>query len=317
MKTSAEVLVIGAGVIGLSTAIRLLEDGMTVVIMTAHAPQNTTSTLATAMVGPTFAPPGSRIRLWEEETLREVSVAQDLDVGVHLCQGRFASRFIDRLPPEAENLPRFRSCSELELPGGFQSGFWAEVPLINMPLYLEYLVDRFIYAGGKIEFRTVDSLIEAASLSALVVNCSGLGARRLVPDHEVVPMRGPKIVVANPGIDTFFMEGPPSEEWTCIHPHGNFVVLGGNSRSSTDTVPNSEEASSILARCALVEPRLADAVIIEHRVGLRPGRSAVRLDREVVNGSAIVHNYGHGGVGVTLSWGCAHDAVALLAPATI
>jgi D-amino-acid oxidase len=313
MTPAGEVLVIGAGVIGLSTAIRLAEDGMTVAIATAHEPQETTSALATAMVGPTFAPPGSRLRLWEEETLREVSGVDRLDSGVHRCRGRFASRLTGVQPPGAENLACFEHCGQSELPDGYQSGFWAEVPLVDMPVYLAYLLQRFNQAGGAIEVRAIDSLIEAASLSPMVVNCSGLGARHLVPDPDVAPIRGPKIIVTNPGVDTFFMEGPPSEEWTCFHPHGAVVVLGGSSRASEDVTPNPEEAQAILARCASVEPRLAGAVIIEHRVGLRPGRSAVRLEREFVNGSTVVHNYGHGALGVTLSWGCARGAAALLA----
>lgn len=51
-------------------------------------------------------------------------------------------------------------------------------------------------------------------------------------------------------------------------------------------------------------------------VGLRPGRSSVRLEIEqypinhkIVN---IIHNYGHGGCGVTLCFGCAAEAVELV-----
>jgi D-amino-acid oxidase len=313
MTPVGEVLVVGAGVIGLSTAIRLAEDGMTVAIATAHDPQHTTSALASAMIGPTFAPPGSRLRLWEEETLRELSGLDGLALGVHRCRGRFASRHAGVQPPGVEDLARFEHCGQAELPDGYRSGFWAEVPLVDMPVYLAYLLQRFNEAGGTMEVRAIDSLIEAASISPLVVNCSGLGARHLVPDPDVVAIRGPRIVVANPGVDTFFMEGPPSEEWTCFHPHGDVVVLGGSARPREDITPDPEEAQAILARCASVEPRLAGAVVIEHRVGLRPGRSSVRLERELVNGSTVVHNYGHGGLGVTLSWGCARGAAALLA----
>lgn len=312
MTSPAEVLVIGAGVIGLSTATALAENGMTVVICTAHHPLETTSAIATAMVGPTFAESGSPLRVWEDETLRELSAVQDPAAGVHVCRGRFASRYPDMVPPGAENLAGFQSCSRSELPDGYRSGFWADLPLIDMPLYLHYLVERFKRAGGVIELRAIDSITEAASLSPVVVNCSGLAARHLVPDPGVAPLRGPKIIVTNPGIETFFMEGPPSEHWTSIHPHGEVVVLGGSALASGDTTPSPEEAGAILARCTSVEPRLADADVIEHRVGLRPGRSAVRLEREVVSGSTIVHNYGHGGIGVTLAWGCARDVAALL-----
>jgi D-amino-acid oxidase len=46
-------------------------------------------------------------------------------------------------------------------------------------------------------------------------------------------------------------------------------------------------------------------------VGIRPGRPRVRLERVDSGSRAIVHNYGHAGNGVMLSWGCADAATAL------
>ena len=58
---------------------------------------------------------------------------------------------------------------------------------------------------------------------------------------------------------------------------------------------------------------MAEAEILEHKVGLRPGRSEVRVGREdLTDGIQCVHNYGHGGSGVTLSWGCAEEAAELV-----
>ena len=182
-----------------------------------------------------------------------------------------------------------------------------------MPRYLPYLVERFENAGGELRRGTIESLAQAAELAPLVANCAGLGAHDLVPDPEVVPLRGPKIVVANPGIDTFVIAGPPGPEGTSYHPHGDIVVLGGSATESFDTTPDPEEEAAIIARCAAIEPLLRDATVIEHRVGLRPSRPEVRLEAERIGTSTVVHNYGHGGVGVTLSWGCASETVRLLA----
>jgi len=80
--------------------------------------------------------------------------------------------------------------------------------------------------------------------------------------------------------------------------------------------PDRALAAHIVKACAAVEPRLGDAPVLAHRVGLRPVRPYVRLESEPLPGGRhVVHNYGHGGSGVTLSWGCAlavRDEVAAL-----
>ena len=128
-------------------------------------------------------------------------------------------------------------------------------------------------------------------------------------------VRGQHVVVTNPGLEHFFMEGPPgASEWASFVPHGAHVVLGGVAQPDVwDTEPDAAIADRILARCRSVEPRLAEAEVIEHRVGLRPQRDVVRVEEERIAGARCIHNYGHGGLGVTLSWGCASEVANLLA----
>jgi D-amino-acid oxidase len=144
----------------------------------------------------------------------------------------------------------------------------------------------------------------------VVVNCSGVGARDLVPDHDVQPVRGQAVIVANPGITDFFI-GPAdtTADLLYIFPHGDTVLLGGTEqRGDWNLDPDPEVSRRIVAGCAVVEPRLSGAEILEQRVGLRPVRPRVRLDSQrLESGRLLVHNYGHGGAGVSLSWGCARD----------
>ncbi len=182
-----------------------------------------------------------------------------------------------------------------------------------MPRYLEYLRLRLTATGGTIEIRRLRSLAEAASLAPLVATCPGVGARALVPDRSVRPVRGQHVIVENPGLDTFFIEAPVGPSWTSFLPYGGHVVLGGIAVDDDWSLePDLQVAEQILARCAAAEPRLAGGRVIGHRVGLRPARPQVRLEVEELEGTRIVHNYGHGGNGVALSWGCAHEASALL-----
>ncbi|WP_225853241.1 FAD-dependent oxidoreductase [Micromonospora sp. AMSO1212t] len=99
--------------------------------------------------------------------------------------------------------------------------------------------------------------------------------------------------------------------WASIFPHGDHVVLGGGQRRSDDTTPDPAEEADVIARCAAIEPSLAGAEVLGHRVGLRPGRAAPRVAAEWRGDALVVHNYGHAGNGVMLSWGCARDAAAL------
>jgi D-amino-acid oxidase len=309
---AVEVLVIGAGVIGLTTAIRAAEAGLGVLVRAAAPPRETTSVVAGAMVGPLLTPPGDRARGWGQATIDELTAGPGVP-GVRVTRGLLAARPVGMLPPFAEEIPGFRLCAPEELPAGFGTGFWVELPLVDTPTYLDHLVERLHAAGGELQIATVGTLADAARLAPRVANCSGLGARELVPDPGVQPVRGPKVVVENPGLDTFFMEAPLGPAWTAYLPHGDHVVLGGRAVAGDDNLePDPDEAAEILRACAEVEPRLAGARMLEHRVGLRPGRAAVRLEAETVAGSLVVHNYGHGGEGVMHSWGCAAEAVALL-----
>jgi D-amino-acid oxidase len=128
-----------------------------------------------------------------------------------------------------------------------------------------------------------------------------------VPDPEVRPVRGQVVIVANPGLEEFFINKDEEPPWiTYMFPHGEEVLLGGtNDEGNWDTEPQPFIAERIVAHCAAIDPRLRGATILGHRVGLRPYRPEVRLESEPFGDGVLWHNYGHGGAGISLSWGCA------------
>jgi D-amino-acid oxidase len=186
--------------------------------------------------------------------------------------------------------------------------------MIDMPVYLTYLQRRLIDAGTAIEVRHIESLAEAAACAPVVVNCAGVGACRLVPDRDVTPVRGQLVVVENPGLTDFFVEDTGLSMQQCyIYPHGRTVVLGGVAAPGQWSLePDDAVAAGILQRCIEVEPRLRGARIIGHRVGLRPSRPQVRLVEDRIGRTRLIHNYGHGRAGVSLSWGCAEEVFRML-----
>ena len=145
----------------------------------------------------------------------------------------------------------------------------------------------------------------------MVVNCTGVAARRFADDPKVHPLRGQNLRVANPGLERALAdeEGPRALTYVIPRPHD--CILGSVAvRDDWRLTPDAEATDSILARTALLEPRVAGARILEVKVGLRPGRPEVRLEAEERPEGLLVHDYGHGGAGFTLSWGCADEVVA-------
>ena len=313
----AEVVVIGCGVIGLTTAVRLRETGLDVRIVAADPPERTTSAVAAAIWYPYKAYPEKDVLRWGHSTFEVFEeLAAVPDTGVRMREGFELRRRPAPEPWWSAAVPGVRRCGHEELPPGYRDGHAFVVPVIEMPVYLRHLQDRFAAAGGTIERRAVSDPDELADEARIIVNCAGLGARGLVGDDSMAPIRGQVLRVRNPGLDRFILDEDDPEGVTYVVPRTTDCILGGTAEEGAwDVDPNPAIAADILRRCSALEPRLAGAEVLEHKVGLRPGRTEVRLEREDGRGVPVVHNYGHGGSGVTLSWGCAGEAATLVAEA--
>jgi D-amino-acid oxidase len=328
-KKDCDVLVVGAGVSGLTTAICLAEQGLRVLVQAERPPQETTSAVAGAIWGPHLVEAGGRADRWASQTLAALrELATEPGTGVRIAAG------VEAVRPSGVNaaaedgkfreIGEYQTCGSADLPAGFAAGWRYSAPLVHMPTYLGYLQERFGKAGGKLACGTVTSLAAAArgAGARAVVNCTGTGARDLVPDPAVTPVRGQVVVVANPGLTEFFIgRSDETAELVYMFPHGDKVVLGGTEKPGDWTLdPYQAVAERILGDAAAIEPRLRGAQVLTHRVGLRPVRPSVRLEAGEPGGAgepAIVHNYGHGGAGVSLSWGCAAEAAGLAARAVL
>jgi D-amino-acid oxidase len=206
-----------------------------------------------------------------------------------------------------------------DVPEWATHGFCCPVPVVDTGRYLPYLAGRLRDAGGVVVSRRLQSLAQLAEVvpGARAVNCSGIGARALAGDDSLRPVRGQVVILANPGITSTTIDWSEGVEPTYAIVHPDTVVAGGCAevdRWSLD--PDPATSASILSRVTAMVPPLAGAPVLGVRVGLRPWRPEVRveLDPAPPPGVArLVHCYGHGGAGVTLSWGSAQAAVALLA----
>ncbi len=195
-----------------------------------------------------------------------------------------------------------------ELPPGYADAYRLTVPTVRMPDYLAWLAGGLEAAGVRLRSRELADLTPARRAADLVVNATGLGARELVGDRELTPVRGQVVRVRCPAVQEWTLDEGHPDGMVYVIPRGPDVVCGGTAdEGAEELTPNPDTAAAILRRCAAVVPELADAEVLGHAVGLRPVRSAIRLERV----DDVVHCYGHGGSGVTVSWGCADDVVRL------
>lgn len=297
------VIVVGAGVVGLSCAVRLLEAGHRVDVLARELPQETTSAVAAAIWSPYSLPQEHMVRWARASSDAYVAIADDPASGVVVREGTevFATPqppqlwWHDALPPGAG--PDLAT----SLPDGCDSGLTMRVPIVEMPIYLRWLVRQVVELGGTITRMNITEL--PCVDDVIVVNASGIGARHLAHDHSVAPVQGQVVLVEQFGLERWVAD---ADAPTYVIPRSEDVVVGGTALlGEWSHDPDPGTARDILARATRLVPELAGARVLKHRAGLRPHRRAVRLERE----GRVIHCYGHGGCGVTVAWGCADDVV--------
>jgi len=299
------VVVVGAGVIGLTVAVVLREAGIDADVVAREPPERTTSAVAAALWYPYRALPIERVTAWSAQTFARLGeLAAAPGAGVRLRAG---VELVDRAEPD----PWWRDA----LGGGdalarTSEGWRFTAPVVDMSLHLPWLVARLRALGGELSVREVDAL--GALDADAVVNCAGLGARDLAGDGTVTAVRGQVVRVAAPVVDEWLLDQRDPRELIYVVPRERDVVLGGTALDGVeDLAPDPATTAAIRARCAALVPALRDAPVVDVAVGLRPVRPRVRLEAD----GRVVHCYGHGGAGVTLAWGCAFEVAALLGAA--
>jgi len=293
------VTVVGAGVVGLTTAVALRSIGIEADVVAREPPEATTSAVAAALWYPYRALPADRVTTWSAATYAELAaLAEVRGPGVRMLAG---TEVLDPGAPDPwwrDAVPDLRRTGD---------GLQFAAPVVDMSVHLPWLVERLRAVGGRVEQRTVASLEELDADA--VVNCAGLGARELAGDPSVTAVRGQVVRVSAPAVTEWLVDQRDPEDLVYVVPRERDVVLGGTAHEGNeDREPEPLTTDAIRARCAELVPAVRDAPIVSVAVGLRPARPSVRLERD----GRVVHCYGHGGAGVTLAFGCAVEVAALL-----
>lgn len=314
MSAQAERLgVVGAGIIGLSTAVLAQQRGHAVTLYTDIPALETTSAKAAASFKPhevvlNELAQTMLVRAWDHFDRLSSEPGRQCGVWRHTHWEASSAPLADQpYLSVVENLETFEGPN---VPGGYAYGRRYTTFFMDMAVYLPWLASQFMRNGGEMVLlpRRFECLTELGQLPHQVIfNCTGYGSRRLCDDTSVYPIKGQVAIV-----------GPqPQLDWSIsadgfyVYPRSTDTVIGGTAERHVDTETNDQIALSMLMRAnRRILPHLTDASILRSAAGLRPYREhSVRVAAETVGDRRIVHNYGHGGGGITLSWGSAESAL--------
>ncbi|KAF7715988.1 Uncharacterized protein PECH_004587 [Penicillium ucsense] len=310
---SNKIVVVGAGVTGLTTALLLSKDSSNdVTVIAKHMPGDTDIEYASPWAGASYLPfgaKGSQNAEYEQATwppLRDLA-QNNPESGIHFqditvqnrlkdqqtVTGKWAAELTSSSPWFKDLMPNFRNLPADQLPPGIDNAQTFTSVCINPAIYLPWLVTQCMKGGCVLKRAVLSHIADAADAhhsgvkADVVVNCTGLGSRKLggVTDGQVHPIRGQILMVRNdPGsMTTISGSDDGSEEVAYIFPRaaGGGTIIGGTyQKDNWDPLPDPNFANRIMQRALKLDPRLVKPGqgvegldVIRHGVGLRPGRT--------------------------------------------
>jgi len=326
------VCVLGAGVVGLSTAefIQDLRPDLKVTLLADKFLEDTTSNGAAGIFRPSAsnfkAGDPATTKQWIEDSYRhyrKVLESPDaVEAGVKEIYSVVLATEHEHITKNAlleELLPEYRFLDAKELAsyagGPYRFGAKFRTLIVENKRYLPFLLKKFKSRGGVVVNRRIESFEELAAEFDFVVNCTGFGSRALCKDSNLTPIRGQVLKVRAPWIKQCYY----SDYDTYIIPGFDLVTIGGCRQfDSWNAEVDRHDTAAILERVAKLMPSLKNIEVVKQWCGFRPYRPEVRVEVEQMHFGnrelTVVHNYGHGGYGVTGAPGTSLHAVRLLTP---
>ncbi|EJL69797.1 FAD-dependent oxidoreductase [Chryseobacterium populi] len=308
-----QITVVGCGIIGLTSAIVLQEKNWKVRLLARERFENTLSDKVGAIWFPFAIQPVEEASRWGNKSYQRYSKELFPGNGVSFIPFTIAynassnTLWTQKLPKGA----LLRDATDQELPIGAEAAYVATVPLAEPHLYLPHLFERFIANGGTFEQIEISSLKQLSELDALIVNCTGLGAKFICMDHELVPMRGQILRTEWLNVQSCVNSTQNGALSYIIRRSTDCIIGGTDYLNDWNMNIESNDTNLILSRFHATGLFHKRPEILEEVVGLRPNRSQVRFtfDSQYPH---VFHNYGHGGSGFTVAWGCALELAEII-----
>jgi len=262
--------VIGCGSVGLTCARQLQRRGFDVTIYAMSVPPYVTSNMSLAGFTPAsgLVENDRRTPEWDAQYRRAADIAYrqlQLLAGPHYGVSWLDNySLVDDLRPPQPSAPERPNLNagltvgqEVLEPGEhpFPTKYAIRSPQIRIEpsIYLDNLVRDFQLWGGRIVIRKFDTPRELASLrEPIVVNCTGLGAKDLFGDQELVPLKGQLTVLApQPEVNYHTNGGVPPVPGASLGIHmmarNDGIILGGTSQRGVWTLePDENERKRVV-----------------------------------------------------------------------
>jgi len=299
-----KVAILGSGVIGLTCADVLQGDFDVTIITKQRVPP--TSRAAAAIWFP-HAVEGPRVLEWADATRKRLDelMKHETETGLRLVDFTFLGK---KNPPLRVPFLEYHAVAP---PEGFTYANVIRVHLIDTSIYLPFLWKRVQELDVREIIVTRPMLEDLAREFALIVNCTGYESKKLWRDTSLKPGRGVTLSIPRPEFDGACVYEEELRTLMYVIPRTTDCILGGVEEEVERWTTDDEELTGIVARCVAATKLPWPSTKPEAYVGIRPKRNPVRLEQDP-NDKKVVHCYGHGGAGFTVSWGCAEDLASLV-----
>ncbi len=308
---SKKIAIIGAGISGLSCAYLLSEKDYNITVFAKAFSPNITSNRAAAFWFPYHIRNDKRGIEWCKKSYafyEKLSADSSTGISMKTLIKVLRENVIEEKPVWMDFIPG-GACNIIpkdQLQPGIAKAYNILVPLIETQIFLPYLQNLLEEKSVLFIEKTINHFNELP-LFDIIINCTGLGSRNLCNDETVVPVRGQVGLIETKTEMPIYLD---NEMPLYIVPRKDAMIVGGTYEDNIfeeATEPTTIER--LLNNAYNVFPELKQQKIIGSWAGLRPYRATVRVEREA--GTNIIHNYGHGGSGFTLAFGCAEEVVYL------